>query len=123
FDFAYDKAFAIAAEASAKHERSEKFAALEEELKALFSEEDLEENGDLVHKYFHDVQKEAVRNLILDKGIRLDGRTTTEIRPIWCEVDYLPSTHGSSIFKRCVTMNLYLAQTQSLHQNQAFWLR
>lgn len=106
FDFAYDKAFAIAAEASAKHERSEKFAALEEELKALFSEEDLEENGDLVHKYFHDVQKEAVRNLILDKGIRLDGRTTTEIRPIWCEVNYLPSTHGSSIFTRGETQAL-----------------
>lgn len=106
FDFAYDKVFAIAAEASAKHERSEKFAALEEEVKALFSEEDLEENGDLVHKYFHDVQKEAVRNLILDKGIRLDGRTTTEIRPIWCEVDYLPSTHGSSIFTRGETQAL-----------------
>ena len=106
FDFAYDKAFAIAAEASAKHERSEKFAALEEEVKALFSEEELEENGDLVHKYFHDVQKEAVRNLILDKGIRLDGRTTTEIRPIWCEVDYLPSTHGSSIFTRGETQAL-----------------
>src|SRR5690606_15450676 len=73
FDFAYDKTFAIASEASAKHERSEKFVALEEEVKALFSEEELEENGDLVHKYFHDVQKEAVRNLILDKNIRLDG--------------------------------------------------
>lgn len=106
FDFAYDKTFAIAAEASAKHERSEKFATLEEEVKALFTEEELEENGDLVHKYFHDVQKEAVRNLILDKGIRLDGRTTTEIRPIWCEVNYLPSTHGSSIFTRGETQAL-----------------
>src|SRR5690554_2890081 len=106
FDFAYDKSFEIASSASAKHERSEKFAELGEEIKALFTEEELEENGDLVHKYFHDVQKDAVRNLILDKGIRLDGRTTNEIRPIWTEVDYLPSTHGSSIFTRGETQAL-----------------
>src|SRR5690554_4565291 len=103
---AYDKAFAIALEASAKHERSEKFSLLEEEVKALFTEEELEENGDLVMKYFHDVQKEAVRNVILDKGIRLDGRKTTEIRPIWCEIDCLPSTHGSAIFTRGETQAL-----------------
>jgi polyribonucleotide nucleotidyltransferase len=102
----YEKAFAIASEASAKHERSEKFALLEQEVMALFSEEELLENGDLVAKYFHDVQKEAVRNVILDKGIRLDGRKTTEIRPIWCEVDYLPSTHGSAIFTRGETQAL-----------------
>ncbi len=105
-DFAYDKCFAIASDASAKHERGEKFALVEEELKALFTEEELEENSDLIAKYFHDVQKEAVRNLILDQGIRLDGRKTTEIRPIWCEVDYLPSTHGSSIFTRGETQAL-----------------
>jgi len=103
---AYYKAFAIASEASAKHERSEKFALLEKEVEALFSEEELAENGDLVAKYFHDVQKEAVRNVILEKGIRLDGRKTTEIRPIWCEVDYLPSTHGSAIFTRGETQAL-----------------
>src|SRR5690554_4574237 len=95
---AYDKAFAIASEASAKHERTEKFA--------LFSEEELGENGDLVVKYLHDVQKDAVRNVILDKGIRLDGRKTNEIRPIWCEVDYLPSTHGSALFTRGETQAL-----------------
>ncbi len=104
--FAYDKLYAIAAEASAKHERSEKFALVKEELKATFTEEELEENGDLVSKYFSKTQKEAVRNLILDQGIRLDGRKTTEIRPIWCEVDYLPSTHGSSIFTRGETQAL-----------------
>lgn len=102
----YQKAYEIALEASAKHERSEKFALLEEEVKALFSEEELEENGDLVIKYFHDTQKEAVRNVILEKGIRLDGRKTTEIRPIWCEIDYLPSTHGSAIFTRGETQAL-----------------
>jgi len=106
FTASYDKAFAIASEASAKHERSEKFALLGEEVKSLFSEEELTENGDLVGKYFHDVQKEAVRNVILEKGIRLDGRKTTEIRPIWCEVDYLPSTHGSAIFTRGETQAL-----------------
>nr|WP_297306511.1 polyribonucleotide nucleotidyltransferase [uncultured Flavobacterium sp.] len=104
--FAYDKLYAIAAEASAKHERGEKFAFVKEELVATFTEEELAENGDLVSKYFSKVQKEAVRNLILDQGIRLDGRKTTEIRPIWCEIDYLPSTHGSSIFTRGETQAL-----------------
>ncbi|MDO4728695.1 MAG: polyribonucleotide nucleotidyltransferase [Bacteroidota bacterium] len=106
YNTVYQKATAIALEASAKHERSEKFAALEEEVNALFSEEEIEENGDLIARYFHDAQKEAVRNVILDKGIRLDGRKTTEIRPIWSEIDYLPSTHGSSIFTRGETQAL-----------------
>ncbi len=105
-EYSYDKCFEIASEASGKHERSEKFALVYEEVKALFTEEELEENGDLIAHYFHDVQKEAVRNLILDKGIRLDGRKTNEIRPIWSEVDYLPSTHGSSIFTRGETQAL-----------------
>jgi len=103
---AYQKCFDIASEASGKQERSEKFALLEDEIKSQFSEEELEENEKLVEKYFHDVQKEAVRNVILDKGIRLDGRKTTEIRPIWCEIDYLPSTHGSAIFTRGETQAL-----------------
>jgi len=104
--FAYQKLYEIAAEASAKHERSEKFALVKEELKASFTEEELAENGDLVSKYFSKTQKEAVRNLILDKGTRLDGRKTTEIRPIWSEVDYLPSTHGSAVFTRGETQAL-----------------
>lgn len=106
FTAAYDKAFTIASEPSAKHERTDKFIALEEEVKALFSEEELEENADLIHMYWHEVQKEAVRNVILEKGMRLDGRRTDEIRPIWCEVDYLPSTHGSAIFTRGETQAL-----------------
>ncbi|TRZ41377.1 polyribonucleotide nucleotidyltransferase [Robertkochia solimangrovi] len=104
--YAYDKCYAIAKEDTSKQERGEKFAAVMEECQALFSEEELEENGDLVGKYFSKSQKEAVRNLILDSNIRLDGRTTSEIRPIWCEVDYLPSTHGSSIFTRGETQAL-----------------
>lgn len=105
-ELAYDKYFAIASEGSAKHERSEKFAAVKEEVKALFTDEELLENGDLISKYLSKVNKEAVRNVILDKGTRLDGRKTNEIRPIWCEVDYLPSTHGSALFTRGETQAL-----------------
>jgi polyribonucleotide nucleotidyltransferase len=103
---AYAKLYEIASHASGKQERGEKFAEVKEEVLALFSEEEREERAELISKYFGKVQKEAVRNLILDKGIRLDGRQTTEIRPIWCEVDYLPSTHGSSIFTRGETQAL-----------------
>ena len=106
---AYDKYYAIAQEATAKSERGEKFALVKEEVKALFTEEEYAENADLeelVGKYNYKTQKEAVRNVILEKGIRLDGRKTTEIRPIWCEVDYLPSVHGSSLFTRGETQAL-----------------
>ncbi|SEP78864.1 polyribonucleotide nucleotidyltransferase [Flavobacterium urocaniciphilum] len=103
---AYDKIYAIAQEASAKSERGEKFAAVKEEVKALFTEEELAENGDLVGKYFYKTNKEAVRNVILEKGLRLDGRKTTDIRPIWCETDYLPRVHGSSVFTRGETQAL-----------------
>ena len=105
----YDKYYAIAQEASAKSERGEKFAAVKEEVKALFTEEEYAENADLaelVGKYNYKTQKEAVRNVILEKGIRLDGRKTTEIRPIWCETDYLPRVHGSSLFTRGETQAL-----------------
>lgn len=106
---AYDKCYAIAQEASGKSERGEKFAAVKEECKALFTEEEYAENADLaglVGKYFYKTNKEAVRNVILELGIRLDGRKTTEIRPIWCETDYLPSVHGSSLFTRGETQAL-----------------
>jgi polyribonucleotide nucleotidyltransferase len=105
-ELSYDKYYAIASEGSAKHERSEKFAAVKEEVKALFTEEELLENGDLISKYLYKTNKEAVRNVILEKGTRLDGRKTNEIRPIWCEVDYLPSTHGSAVFTRGETQAL-----------------
>jgi polyribonucleotide nucleotidyltransferase len=106
---AYDKCYAIAQEASGKSERGEKFAAVKAECQALFTEEEYAENADLaglVGKYFYKTNKEAVRNVILEKGIRLDGRKTTEIRPIWCEIDYLPSVHGSSLFTRGETQAL-----------------
>lgn len=105
-ELSYDKYFAIAKEGSAKHERSEKFAAVKEEVKAMFTEEELLENGDLISKYLNKANKEAVRDVILDLGLRLDGRKTNEIRPIWCEVDYLPSAHGSAVFTRGETQAL-----------------
>ncbi len=106
---AYDKIYAIASKGSAKHERSAAFDAVKEEVKALFTEEELAENGDSVSKYFYKTNKEAVRNVTLDLGTRLDGRKTTEIRPIWCEVDYLPSVHGSALFTRGETQALATA--------------
>lgn len=106
YDFCYDKCYAIAKEDTSKHERSDKFAAVKEECEALFSQEELEEYSSLISKYFGKAQKEAVRNLILNENIRLDGRNTTQIRPIWCEVGYLPSPHGSSVFTRGETQAL-----------------
>ncbi|GHV20191.1 polyribonucleotide nucleotidyltransferase [Bacteroidia bacterium] len=102
----YDKVYAIAKSGSSKHERSDAFAAVVEEYKSGFTEEELEEKGALIGKYYHDVEKEAMRRCILDEGKRLDGRKTTEIRPIWSEVDCLPGPHGSSIFTRGETQSL-----------------
>lgn len=103
----YDKAYAIATSGTMKHEREEKFNALEAEFAARYSEEELAEKAPLIHKYFHDeVQKKAMRNMILNEGKRLDGRKTDEIRPIWCEVGYLPAAHGSAIFTRGETQSL-----------------
>ena len=105
-DLTYDKVYAIAKAGSAKHERSMAFSEIKEEVKATFSEEELEDFGDLVSKYFYKAEKAAVRDLTLNEGLRLDGRKTDEIRPIWCEIDYLPSTHGSAIFTRGETQAL-----------------
>ncbi len=103
---AYDLCYAIAKEGTAKHERTAQFAEVKEVVKSLFTEEELATDGDLVSKYFYKTNKEAVRNVILELGVRLDGRKTTEIRPIWCETDYLPSVHGSSLFTRGETQAL-----------------
>ena len=91
-----------------KHERTEAFARVRDEfIEKLIEEKGEEEvNTTLVGKYYHDLEKEVVRNLILDKGIRLDGRKTDEIRDIWCEIDYLPGAHGSAIFTRGETQSL-----------------
>lgn len=105
-DFCYDKCYAIAKKGTSKVERSAAFSEVKEALKESFTEEELEDYGDLVGKYFNKSQKSAVRELTLAEGLRLDGRKTDEIRPIWCEVDYLPSVHGSSIFTRGETQAL-----------------
>ena len=106
-DACYDKAYAIAASGNRnKHEREDAFTAIREEFKAQFTEEELEEKAPLIDRYYHDVEKEAMRRCILDEGKRLDGRKTTDIRPIWCEVSPLPGPHGSAIFTRGETQAL-----------------
>ncbi len=106
-DACYDKAYAIAASGNRnKHERQDAFDAICDEFKAQFTEEELEEKAGMIDRYYHDVEKEAMRRCILDEGKRLDGRTTTEIRPIWCETSPLPGPHGSSIFTRGETQSL-----------------
>lgn len=111
----YDKAYAVAKAGSAdKQWRNESFDAIRDEYIASLpemSEEDLEkysadQREAMVKRYYHDVEKEAMRRCVLDEGIRLDGRKTDEIRPIWCEVDYLPGPHGAAIFTRGETQAL-----------------
>ena len=106
-DACYAKAYAIAASGNKnKHERMDAFDAIREEFKAQFSEEELSEKAALIDRYYHDVEKEAMRRSILDEGKRLDGRKTDEISPIWSEISYLPGPHGSAIFTRGETQSL-----------------
>ena len=105
-EFCYDRCYAIAKSGSAKHERSDAFEALKEEFYQTLSEEDREEKRMMVERYYHAVEKAAMRNMILDEGVRLDGRDTTTVRPIWCETNYLPCAHGSAIFTRGETQSL-----------------
>ncbi len=102
----YNKVYKVAKSQLAKHERSEAFEAVKNEFIESLPEEERVSKLSLVNRYFHDVEKLAMRNMILNEGIRLDGRTTTDIRPITCEVDYLPATHGSAIFTRGETQSL-----------------
>ena len=103
----YDSIYAVAAEGLGKDERSNKFKNIKTDWIATLSEEEIEEyDPKLIDTYYHNVEKEAVRNLVLNDKKRLDGRKTTEIRPIWCEVDYLESPHGSAVFTRGETQSL-----------------
>ena len=103
----YDKAYAIAKAGCAdKHWRADSFEAICEEFIESIPEEEREEKTPLVKRYYHDVEKEAMRRCVLDEGIRLDGRKTTDIRPIWCETDYVPGPHGSAVFTRGETQAL-----------------
>ena len=103
----YDKAYKIAQAGCAdKHWRQDQFDAICQEYIDALPEEERDEKAPLVKRYYHDVEKEAVRRCILDEGVRLDGRKTTEIRPIWCETDYIPGPHGSAVFTRGETQAL-----------------
>lgn len=102
----YKSYYEVAKQGLSKAERSEKFSEIKENYTATLSEEELELKAELIGRYLNNAQKKAVRDLVLAEGIRLDGRKTTDIRPIWCEVDYLPSTHGSALFTRGETQAL-----------------
>ncbi|MGI4751537.1 MAG: polyribonucleotide nucleotidyltransferase [Janthinobacterium lividum] len=106
FAATYDKAYAVAASASGKDDRSADFKQIRDEFIASMGENPDAIQVSLAKKYFHDVQYDAVRNLVLNEGKRLDGRKTTEIRPIWSEVGYLPAAHGSAVFTRGETQSL-----------------
>jgi polyribonucleotide nucleotidyltransferase len=105
-EFTYDKVYEVAKKGSGKKERSAAFGEIKEALFATFDEETIASHGKMIGKYFNKTHKKAVRDVLLNEGIRLDGRKTTDIRDIWCEVDYLPSTHGSAIFSRGETQAL-----------------
>ena len=105
-DELYSKAYAISVSGQGKQERAEAFEKIVEDFKANYTEEELEEKAALIDRYYHDVEKEAMRRAILDEGKRLDGRRTTDIRPIWIEPDYLPGPHGSAVFTRGETQSL-----------------
>ncbi len=105
-DFCYDKIYAVAMSGSGKKERTEAFSAIKQEFIATLEESVASENGPLIGRYYHDVEKKAMRNMILNDKRRLDGRKLDEIRPIWSEVDYLPTAHGSAIFTRGETQSL-----------------
>lgn len=106
FEKTYQKCYDIAKKGLSKVERGELFGSVKDELLESYDEETLEEKKDLIISYYNKSQKKAVRDLVLNEGKRLDGRKTTEIRNIWTEIDYLPSTHGSAIFTRGETQSL-----------------
>ena len=109
YNATYQKYYEVAKKGLSKAERSEQFTEIKEASKSTLNEEVVLEKKDLVSRYHNSTQKKAVRDLVLEEGIRLDGRKTTDIRPIWCEVDYLPSTHGSALFTRGETQALATA--------------
>ena len=105
-EFCYDKVYQVAKSMLPKQERTAAFEAIKQAFIETIPEEEREAKQFMVNRYYHAVEKEAMRNMILNEGVRLDGRKTHEIRPIWCEVDYLPMAHGSAIFTRGETQSL-----------------
>jgi len=105
-DACYQAYYDAAKNAGSKKERGATFKAIKEDFLAGMSDEDKAAKQYMLRDYFKATQKKAIRDLLLNEGIRLDGRGTKDIRPIWCEVDYLPGPHGSSIFTRGETQSL-----------------
>lgn len=102
----YAKCYEVAGLGTAKKQRSELFSKILEDFVAALPEEEAKEKASMIKRYYHDIEKEAVRNFVLNERKRIDGRKLDEIRPIWSEVDYLPSVHGSAIFTRGETQSL-----------------
>nr|WP_294869536.1 polyribonucleotide nucleotidyltransferase [uncultured Pedobacter sp.] len=102
----YDKVYAVAKSNTSKGERGDAFGTILMDFIATLGEDIDDVTGFLAKKYFHDVQYDAIRNLVLDEGIRLDGRDVRTVRPIWSEVGYLPAAHGSAVFTRGETQSL-----------------
>ncbi len=102
----YDQVSAVAHLPSKKEVRTDAFKKIHEDFLATFSEEEQEEKAGMIASYYHDIEKHAMREMILTDRQRLDGRKMDEIRPIWCEIDYLPSAHGSAVFTRGETQSL-----------------
>ena len=102
----YQKIYDIAKNPTSKHERSEAFEKVLDDFLESIPEDEREEKTPMIKRYYDKVQWEAVRNMVLSERQRLDGRKLDQIRPIWCEVDYLPSAHGSAIFTRGETQSL-----------------
>ncbi|WP_316815063.1 polyribonucleotide nucleotidyltransferase [Pedobacter nyackensis] len=106
FAATYDKVYAVAKSNTSKGERGDAFGTILMDFIATLGEDIDDVTGFLAKKYFHDVQYDAIRNLVLDEGIRLDGRDVRTVRPIWSEVGYLPAAHGSAVFTRGETQSL-----------------
>ena len=119
YNACFDKCYEFAKKGTSKQERSEGFAAIKEEFVASLSEEVLAEKEQFIGEYYHDVEKKAMRKMILDDRQRLDGRQLDEIRPIWSEVDYLPYAHGSAVFTRGETQSLTTITLGSKKEEQS----
>ena len=104
--YCYDKFYAVAKKASEKHARSNDFKAIKDAFKETLSEEELAEKNFMLGAYFKKAEKKAVRDMVLNENVRLDGRSPSDVRPIWCEIDYLPRPHGSALFTRGETQSL-----------------
>ena len=104
--YCYDKFYAVAKKASEKHARSNDFKAIKDAFKETLSEVELAEKSFMLGAYFKKAEKKAVRDMVLNENVRLDGRSPSDIRPIWCEIDYLPRPHGSALFTRGETQSL-----------------